>query len=273
MDQQNLVPIYKQRLIQAGSIFLVIVSVFFVIKTINEIKTNRYIGGDVYPQTTIAVSGEGEVFAVPDVATLSFSVQSESLSVAEAQENVTQKIDSVLEALDDFGVEEKDIKTTSYNVYPRYEYRRETITCVTFPCPQPPNKRVLVGYDINQTVSVKIRDTEKAGQILGALGEIGVSNISGLSFSIEDEEELIREARKNAIEDAQKKARELSKDLGVKLVRIVNFNESGGGIPMRLYAEDAAFDGKGGGGAIEVPQIPEGENRIVSRVNIVYEIR
>lgn len=252
-----------------GSILLVLLllSVFLLTKTFTEIKSYRFIGGGVPISNTITVSGEGEVFAVADIASFNFSVVEEAKTVVQAQETATKKINIALALLDKAGVEDKDIKTTAYNIYPKYEYKRSI--CTEFNCP--PSKRELIGYEVNQSISVKIRDIEKAGEVLAEIGSIGISNVSGLNFTIDDEDELLREARKQAIDDAQDKAKELAKDLNVKLVRVVNFNESGGQPVYARFAtlESKAFDGVGGA----VPEIPVGENKITSRVNITYEIR
>ncbi len=256
------------------TIFLIITSIFMVFKTIGEFKSNKYIG-----QTglnTMSFSGEGEVFSVADIASFNFSVTEEASTPNEAQELSAEKINEALTYLEKQGVEEKDIKITNYSVYPRYEYRTEQVRCFDGYCPPSGNKRVLIGYVASQSISVKVRDTEKAGEILSGVGEIEVTNVTGLTFSIDDEDELKRDARKLAIEDAKEKAERLAKDLGVDLVRIVNFNESGA-YPM--YAR-ATFDtvemqafGKGGSEMITSPELPLGENKITSNITITYEIQ
>ena len=130
---------------------------------------------------------------------------------------------------------------------------------------------MISGFEVNQSTSVKVRDTEKSGDILGGVGDLGVNNISGLNFTIEDEDALRREARAMAIKDAEEKAEELSKDLGVKILGIVNFYEQGnGGIYGRggdnFILESSAVKAPS-------PEISVGENRIISTVNIVYAIK
>lgn len=192
----------------------------------------------------------------------------ERATASEAQEQAAKKMNKILSFLKKNDVEEKDIKTTNYNVYPRYVYNREI--CAGGYCP-PGGERELVGFEVNQTISVKVRNTDDAGGIVSGVGELGASNISGLNFTIDDEEELLKEARKKAIDEAQEKAKELAKDLGVKLVRVVSFSDFGGEpyYPRYDFAESAVL-GKGGG---VVPEIPVGENKIVSSVSITYEIR
>lgn len=250
------------------SVFLIIMSVFMVFKTIGAYKENKYIGQDIIGRT-MYFTGEGEVFAVADIATFSFSAIGEGETPADAQNMSAEKVNQAVDYLKENGVEEKDIKTTDYNLSPRYEWKNNPdVSCYGTGCPQ---SRVLIGYEVTQTISVKVRETSKAGEYLAGIGSFGLDNISSINFSIDDEDGLQREARKLAIEDAKNKAEELSKDLGVKLVRIVNFSESG----AYPYATKAAVYGIGGGAMEDaiVPQIPVGENKISSSVTITYEIK
>lgn len=245
------------------TIAVALFALFLLIATFSEMKTYRFIGAGTTATNIITVTGEGEVFAVPDIATFSFGVVEERDTAKEAQDVATEKINSALSFLRGEGIEDKDIKTTSYNVYPRYDY----IPCTEFRCPK--GNRELSGFEIRQSISVKVRDTEKAGELLVGIGEIGVSEISSLIFTNEDEDVLQREARSLAIGDAENKAKELARDLGVKVVRIVGFSEGGGGVPRFFDTKMVTLEATGGG----IPEIPTGENKITSFVTITYEIR
>jgi uncharacterized protein YggE len=249
---------------------LITLSAFLFVQVVSDVKAYRYIGGGVIPNNIISVSGEGEVFAVPDVATVSFSVVQTQKDVQTAQRMATEQMDKVLERIKSLDIEDKDIKTVGYNVYPRYEYTQEICSAI-YPTVCPPGRQVITGYEVSHHIELKIRDTNKSGEVLGALGELGVANLSSLSFTIDDEKSLLREARQMAIENAKDKAKELAKDLDVRLVRIVNFSESDYPTPIYFRAESAA-SGMGGDFA-GTPSVPEGENRIVSNVTITYEIR
>ena len=252
------------------TLVLLILAIFLAVKTINTIKEYRFIGGGVSATNMITVSGKGEVFAVPDIAEFSFSVVEENKNVTDAQDVAARRINSILAYLEKSDIKDADIKTINYNVYPRYEY--ETKECSNDFCPTG-GESILKGFEVSQSISVKVRDTEKAGKVIAGIGELGASDISGLNFTINDEEKLIEEARKKAIDNARKKAKQLAKDLDVKLVRVVSFSESGNQPYYKNFAftEVASFDGDGvGGGA---PEIPTGENKITSNVSIAYEIR
>jgi len=248
-------------------VLIFILCFFLIAKTLVEIKEFRFVGSDVYPQNVITMEGFGEVFAIPDTATFSFSVVEEANSSEEVQVKALDKVNAVIEALKKEGIEEKDIKTIGYNLYPRYENSRSGQTNLIYP----PTNRVLAGYEIDHTISVKVRKIDDAGKILGLVGQMGVSNLSSLGFTIGDEEEYLEQARKLAIDDAKEKAQNLSKDLGVRLVRIVSFSE-GGHYPLgRGAGEDAKFLSLPSSEVM--PEIPVGENQIISQVYITYEIK
>lgn len=259
----------KRRFIKWISILIFLVSIFVISQTMIALKEYKYIGSGVNPTNVITVSGKGEVFAVPDIATFTFSSSEDAKTVKDAQDKVTQKINTALNTLKkDYGIEDKDIKTVDYSVYPKYEY--VGAPCYQFSCP--PSKQNLVGYTVSQTISVKVRKVTDAGNILGAMGEVGVTNISGLNFTIDDEDVLTREARQEAIKDAQSKADALSRDLGVSIVRIVSFSESGNYPIYYSKSYDVAMV-EGGRGGAPTPEVPVGENKITSNVTITYEIR
>jgi uncharacterized protein YggE len=254
------------------AISLMLLSAFLLIKVIADFIRLPNIGREVYPQSTISVSGTGEIYAIPDIATFNFSVIETGNTVKQAQEKSDQKINKVLAAIRDSGVEDKDIKTTSYNVYPKYEWNQVICSELNYPnCPR--GKNVLVGYEVNQTITIKIRETEKAADLVTKVGAVGVENISGLEFGIDDREKYVAQAREEAITEAKARAKILAKQLGVRLGKIMYYNE-GGNYPV-YYGE-----GKGGGPDLMtssvVPvraELPEGENKIISDITITYEIK
>jgi len=99
------------------AISLMLLSAFLLVKIIGDFKRLPTVGREIYPQSTISVSGTGEVYAIPDIATFNFSVIELGSTVVEAQEKADQKMSKSLAVIRQLGVEDKDIKTTSYNVY------------------------------------------------------------------------------------------------------------------------------------------------------------
>jgi len=224
--------------------------------------------------SSINVEGVAEVTAVPDVGVFNFAVEAEAEDVATAQEQSGEKINDIMGYLkSEGGVEEKDIKTTGYNTYPRYEYPQTR--CIGGDCDR---ERVLQGYVVTQNVQVKVRDTENAGNLISGVGSRGATNMSGLSFEVDDLEAKKEEARLLAVADAKGKAKRLAEELDVRLGDILNFSDGGGMYPV-------AYEGRGGAVAMDMameesavngsfaPQISVGEDEITARVMITYEIK
>lgn len=257
-----------KRVVRFVGVLVLVLIVFVGIKAVGEIKAFRYIGSDSFSENnSISVSGEGEVFAVADIASFSYSVTESAPTVGAAEEAATTKWNEILTYLKGQGVEERDIRMTGYTVTPEYAAQNSNVWV-------PVEQRDITGYRVTQSAQVKVRDTGKTGEILGAVGEMGVRNLSNISFTIDDESELYAEARKKAIADAKEKATALAASLGVRLGSVVGFYENN----MQPYygydmvARTEALMNDGMGGAI-TPDIPMGENRTVVNVEVIYQIK
>ncbi len=260
----------KSNLMKAGAMLMIVLALYFLVRIVSEVKNYRFIGGGAPASNTISFDGEGEVTAVPDLAVVNITIRESAKVVEDAQTAATTKEKTVLTFLENNGIAKKDIKTESYNSYPKYDYGTP---CYSYnygvPCRQEAPK--VVGYEVSENISVKVRDLAKAGDIVKGVGSLGVTEISGPNFSIENEDELKAQARKMAIEEAKAKAESLSSDLGVKLVRIVNFSESGNYPGMYYGKEMMALDSAAP--RTPSPELPTGETKIISNVVITYEIR
>jgi len=207
---------------------------------------------------TLVVSGEGKVTATPDVAVTDLTISVEAPTAAAAQTLANTKSNAVVAFLKSKGIDDKDIKTSGYNIYPQYDYVN--------------GRSILRSYQVTQSFTVKIRDVEHANQALDGVVDAGVNQVGGISFQIDDPERLQDQARQKAIADAKSKAKILEDQLGVDLGHIVSFSESQNGfMPQPYYLKDAG--GIGGGGAVSAPSLPTGENEIVVDVSITYQIR
>lgn len=247
------------------SLFLITLIISTIVGIQNKIKEGRYIGQEIESKNTITVTDTGEIYAKPDLALIDFSVITEAKTVALAMKENTEKMNNIISFVKGQGVEEKDLKTRAFNIYPRYEYRKVETEIY----PWPPGKRVLVGYEIRQQLEVKIRDLNKIGEIIEGATTAGANRVGDLQFTIDNQDEVKKQARAQAIDKAKAKAKELASQLGIKLVRITNFTESSY-IP-RFYAYEKALPAPGGLGG-EVPEIEIGENKITVTVIITYEI-
>ena len=259
---------YKNLLQLGGAVaafsfaLLSLVTIFFLA------YSAKFISKSSSTQNTIAISGKGEVYAKPNIANISFTIRE---TESDAQTKVKAKAVLSVAALKEMGVEDKDIKTENYNSYPKYEYEQPICTSKGY-CPT--GKTIITGYDVSESVSVKVRDTEKVSAILQKIGELNITEISGPNFEVDDLDKTKEEARSLAIKNAKEKAEKLASDLGVKLGAVVSFSENQGGYnPVYMMrAEKMSMDMSGS--VSDVPSnIQEGENKITSDVSVVYEIR
>ena len=250
-------------LILVSVIFVAFLTVLTAVYINNKIKEGRYIGKKVGTKNVITVSGKGTIYTKPDLATVTFSVNSEAKEVSVALEDNSKKMNAVISFLKEQGIGEKDLKTTSFNIYPRYEYRKAEPEIY----PYPPGKRVLAGFDVRQSLQVKIRDLSKVGEILDGATKRGANIVGNLGFTIENLEKYKEEAREEAIKQAKEKAKKIASQLGVHLERIVDFSESSF-LPRYSYSVgDKAVTGRG-----EIPEIEPGQNKIEVSVAITYGI-
>lgn len=261
---------YTKNLYRAVLILLIILCVYFAVKSLSELKSYGMMGSS--EANVITLSGHGEVSAVPDIASISFSIESSKATQSASSDEVNTKTKKILDFLKSSGAEERDIKTENYSSYPKYSNPEPCYQSSNFseimPCR--PVESKIVGYTVSQSISVKIRKVDDSSKIIDGINAIGVTNMYGPNLAIDNEDGLKAEARKKAIEDARQKAKVLAKDLGVNLGRVANFSESGNFYPM-YYAKDAMMESSAVSSA--PAELPKGENTISSDVTITYEIR
>jgi uncharacterized protein len=246
------------------AIFLLSLTVLSVVVIVNQVKASKYIGRDNVQRNSISVSGLGEVTAVPDLGTITFSVITEADTADEATNENAEKMNAIIEVVKSFEIDETDIKTLNYSVRPRYDYDEKGLYYYG------DGDRELIGYEVSQSLQVKIRDIDDSGEIIKAATEAGADQVGGLQFTIDDEDDLKLEARELAIEDAKEKAKLLANQLGVKLVKVMYFSENS--YPYySMIRSDMAMDMEAGSKAV-TPTIEPGENTVKVNVSITYEI-
>lgn len=246
---------------------LCILALFLLAETMN-IAAN--FGRPSSPATdTITVQGSGQATLPPDVARISFTVENTKLTVADAQAATTKQANAALDFVKKQGIADKDVKTLSYNISPQYSYPNPCPSGAL--CPDYSRAPKITGYQVSETVQVTMHDLSQVGAMLGGLGELGVQNLNGPAFALDDPTAGYDAARADAISKAKEQADRLAKQLGVSLNKIVNFSESSGGYSYPMYAY-----GMGGGVAeskAATPSVPTGENTYNASVSITYEIR
>jgi len=274
-----------------------LLALFLLAAAIAEFKSIAYVGANPSQTNTITLNGTGDAYAIPDVATFTYTVTDTEKAVADAQTKATAKSNAALAVVRAAGVADKDIQTTSYSIYPQYEYQNAVCPTpaaydasagsgsvssgVMIPaspptaiapiyCPQ--GKSVLTGYQVSQTTEVKLRDLTKAGSLLTSLGSAGVENLNGPNFTVDDPTAVQAEARSKAIADAQSQAQVLANQLGVSIVGIVSFTENNNGsYPVPMYAMGVADTTSSKAAA--TPEVSTGQQKVTDDVSITYEIR
>ncbi len=239
---------------------LVVLTGYYLAATNEKMKQSNSIGKE---NNIITVTKKGTVYTTPNLVKVSFSIITEEKKVGDALKNNSQKSNSVIETLKSQGVGESDIKTIYFNVYPLYEWRKNSIDIYST------GTRVLVGYEARQTIEVRIRDIEKVSNIIESSVSAGANEVGDLNFIVENEDIFKTQARTKAIIDAKNEAYKTAQTLGVKLGDIVSFTESTY-IPFD-YLKAASSSDLGMGSAES--SIASGENKIEVTVNISFKIK
>jgi uncharacterized protein YggE len=276
-------------------------SALFLLLLVLALNQIRYLfepgPADPAATNTITVSGTGSITAIPDIATFDFGVTETATTVATAQTAASAKINAAMSALTSANVATSDVQTISYDINPHYSTVNQpcvynTVVPVPVSAPAsasagvssgsvssgvmvpvcPGQKTTLTGYDVSETIEVKVRNLSQAGTLFQTIGSLGVENVNDLQFSIDNVEAVQDQARSNAIADARTNADKLASELGVHLVRIVGFNDqSSGGIVPIMYAENAMVSSAGA--AAPAPAIPQGQQKVTDNVSVTYEVR
>jgi len=215
-------------------------------------------GTDQPPLRTMNVNGTGKAYLTPDIAYINIGVQTEKKDASEAVASNNTQVQKVTTALKAAGVDEKDIQTTNFSIYPQPKFDDKG---------QPTGE---ITYVVQNTVSVTVRDIAKIGDILDSAVKAGANNIYGIQFDVSDKNEALTLAREQAVKNAEKAANDLAKASGVTLGAVQTISSYGGGPPVYLS------EGKGGGMAVAVAaSVPVSSGQMVLSVdvNIVYEIR
>lgn len=202
--------------------------------------------------------GTGKAAGVPDIAKISFGVTINSVTVSDAQNQVNSNINSILKSLKELSIEEKDIKTTNYSVYPNYNYSE--------------TRQQITGYTVAQNIDVEIKRIDKVNKAVDAITANGGNLVGQISFDFDKttRKKLEDQARREAVDEAREKAQSLAKASGINLGKIINVEETTNNRPIPIFADSA---GRGGAPAEKATEITPGQSSIQITVTLSYEIR
>lgn len=225
-------------------------------------------------QRSFAVQGEGKVVAIPDIATFTFSVLTQGgKEIAGLIKENTEKMNGAIAYAKSQGVEAKDIETQNYNLEPRYQYYNCNPSYDASGSVKPCPPAEIVGYTITQTVSVKVRDFGKVGDILSGVVKNGANTVSGLDFRIDNISKVQNDARAKAITEAKEKAKMIASAAGFRVGKLLSIDE--GYTPVFRMMNEKGGYGMGGGDVSPVPApvIEPGSQDVSVSVTLRYEIR
>lgn len=253
-----------RKLVKVATGLLGILTILAIFKIVSEVQA----WSEPTPAVnTITVSGQGYATSTPDIAEFTFSVSQDDKTVSAAEAPVASKMQAILAGLKGLGIADKDIQTSGYDVYPKYHYENAACPAGAY-CPS--GRQILDGYTVSESVTVKVRDMDNAGQALALVGDKGATNVSGLSLTLDDPNAPFESARLSAIDDARAKADMLAKRLGVRLGKVVAYDDGSSQGPGPVYS---LAKGMGGADAAVAPPIPTGENKVSATVSVTYEIK
>lgn len=161
---------------------------------------------------TIAVAGSGKVTLVPDMATVRLGVLVQKDSAKAARQLGAERMTSVIAALKKLGIDDKDIATSTVSLGPVYDWSNNT--------------QRITGYQLQNTVTVTVRDLDKLGDILDSTITAGATTVDGISFDVKDRVGAEAKAREAAMADAKAKAETLASAAGVRVTGVQTISES-----------------------------------------------
>lgn len=158
----------------------------------------------------ITVTGSGKVTVAADLAQLSFNLTAHEKSAKEAYKKLTEQTKTVATTLSQFGITDKDVQITWYNMYPTYKYDEM-------------GQQSGVDYfDASRTVNVNLRQLDKVNDVLDALADKEIYSLSSVNYMLEKRVDAQDQAREAASTDAKRRADAIAKTLGVNLGRVVS---------------------------------------------------
>jgi uncharacterized protein YggE len=240
---------------------VLIVYLTFYVGTLmrNNIRKFDFIGQADSMERVVSISGTGKITARNDIAVTTIGYTNTDADVAKAQAENKKVMDQVYADIKALGIEDKDV-TSNYSIYPQYDYTQKG--------------QVFKGYQVSNNVTVKIRDLSKIPSVLGLAGKYGANQVNGLSFTIDDTENLKNQARLLALEDAKRKATVLAERLGVGLDEIISYSDYESS-PIPYYKSY----GMGGAGNVMMDQaaapaeVSSGSQDVIINVSVSYKIR
>lgn len=242
------------RRIGLGAVLIALTMAVALLSGCAETPVVHLDAGSTAKDRTLTVQGTGSVVVDPDIARITVGVMTSDADAATAQDENDAVMAGVISAVQEAGVEEKDIQTTQYSAYPRYNYDS--------------NINEIVGFEVTHMIRVTIRDIDSVGQVLKAANRAGANQSYDISFDVEDRDAAYQEALKEAIENAKEKAQAMASPAGITLGEPAAVYEGG---TASTYGDDSRAYALADYGLGGVPA-QSGQLEVSASVTIVYSI-
>jgi len=228
----------------------IVIALFALTACSNTVSANP-------PQpNTISVSGTGTAKGSPDIATVNIGVMNRNDDPAKAVSENNSKMNAIMGAVKELGVDAKDIQTTNFSIHAEQHYdQKGRITNVT--------------YVANNSVSITVRDLNKVGDVLGKSVSNGANSINGVNFGVSDPEKLQTQARDKAMANAKAKAEQMAKAAGTTIDKVMTISENIYEVAPQPLARGLAVS------AADVSPVPvsAGQFEVTIQVSVVYVIK
>ena len=215
----------------------------------------------------IHVIGSGSVSLEPDMANMKFGIESFAQTVSEARIVAAETMDVVRATLLENNVNQKDIQTTRFDIFPRYDYE-EVVVGGRYT-----SKQVLSGYVVSNSANVKLREIDRIGEIVDDTAKVGgdLLRIEGINFTVEDIEPYMSTLRQKAVLDAFSKAKEYASFSSVELGSVISIVESGS--PSLRSSSDMGYEMMRSMASSPTTPIDSGELDLKLSVQMVFSIK
>lgn len=211
-------------------------------------------------ESLFTVSGDGKVTVVPDTGIIQLGITTTGSTVKTVQTQANQVMEAIISKTKSLGVDQKDIETSNYSIYPQYDYQG--------------GKSRITGYTVSANLSVTVKKLDMVNDIIDSATALGANTVGGVQFTVNEDrrKELVKEARVKAVEDAKQKATGLAAAAGLSLGRLVNIQESSASLPRPVYMATDKAAGLGGAPLTDT-NVQPGSTDITSSVTLFYETR
>jgi hypothetical protein len=239
--------------------FLLVSAILLAAIALSACGATTVVSNAAPPQRILSVTGTGLVYLTPDVAYINIGVRTEQATASETVSANNTQTQQVVNALKNSGVDAKDIRTTNFSIYPNTQYDQQT------------GKPGSTTYVVDNTVYVTVHQLDKLGELLDATVQAGANNVNSIQFDVADKSAAVKQARDQAVKDAQTQAQGLASASGVTLgnVQTINFTNN---IPQPVLNVYSKSGGLNAAPASAVP-INAGQLTLTVNVDMTYEIK